>query len=68
MKISKQPQMRLVSDGTSVGTKLYDKDGNEIDLSRCHGISWHVSAKHRTARVYAEFFGVQLEATGEKAR
>jgi hypothetical protein len=57
-------RMRLVSDGTGPGTKLFDTDGNEVKLDRCRCVAWAVDEKTKLGILKAEFFAVEIDAEG----
>lgn len=57
-------KVRIVSDGTAVGTRLFDPDGKDI-TKYCTSIEWRIDAGgHRMATATVTFARVEIEAEG----
>lgn len=57
--------MRIVSDGTPQGTKVYDATGREIEGLSV--VAWRVAGGAGHAQVTLEAEHIELDATGELA-
>jgi hypothetical protein len=56
--------MRIVSDGTALGTKVFDADGVEINgcLTK---IEWSIESERRVGAVTLTYECVEIDAVGE---
>lgn len=54
--------MKIVSDGTDYGTKVFDDDGKEME--GITSIEWSISVRNY-ARAKIEFIGVEVEVEVE---
>ena len=57
--------MRIVSDGTGLGTKVYDADGHEIK-GCITKIVWAIDGERRTGRARITFDLVEVDLIGQK--
>src|SRR5688500_12043669 len=57
-------RMKVVSDGTGPGTKLYDGDGNPISLDLCQSMTWHCSREPALLTVHFLRVAVEAETNG----
>jgi hypothetical protein len=56
--------MRIVSDGTGLGTKVYDADGHEIK-GCITKIVWMIDGERRTGRARITFDLVEVDLVGQ---
>ncbi|APR40016.1 hypothetical protein [Paraburkholderia sp. SOS3] len=59
-----QKRMRIVSDGTGLGTKVYDADGHEIK-GCITKIVWVIDGDRRVGRARITFDMVEVDLVGE---
>ena len=57
--------MKIVSDGTALGTQVFDADGNQIGLVQ--KVTWEVSVDQPYAKMIVEVFGVPSNLVAEGA-
>ena len=58
-------KIKIVSDGTDLGTKVLDEDGNCLDLENMTKIEWSIDNESMVAKVKIEFVLVPVELVGE---
>ncbi len=57
--------VKIVSDGTSLGTKVFDDSGNEIRFIQ--GINWHIDV-HGVATATITVLDVELDVVSDVVR
>lgn len=68
MAIQPFPLVRIISDGTGPGTKVLDREGNEVLPGAIRAVRFEISPEtKRVGRVTLELVPVAVELTGELA-
>jgi hypothetical protein len=63
--MSHSKRVRIVSDGTAGGTKIFDQNGIELKAMITQ-ISWEINATDNIAEATIKLFEVELDVIGDQ--